>query len=138
MFYFFLDSRNGVGIKMFTGNKDENDFTVIQCKAVLNGAFSDMGRGKNHGQEPSNFQGTDGVKPFYLGFGICELAELHSYVRVWKPVNEITDMFGASWMLHYWRFVTVSCCTSAVQNSSLFHGGEIYFLFFNKNTSYLP
>lgn len=32
---------------MFTGNKDEDDFTVIQCKAVLSGAFSDVGGGKN-------------------------------------------------------------------------------------------
>lgn len=47
MFYFFLNSRNGVGIEMFTGNKDEDDFTVIQCKAVLSGAFSDVGGGKN-------------------------------------------------------------------------------------------
>lgn len=57
MFYFFLNSRNGVGIEMFTGNKDEDDFTVIQCKAVLSGAFSDVGGGeKSMARSPQIFR----------------------------------------------------------------------------------
>lgn len=42
---------------MFTGNKDEDDFTVIQCKAVLSGAFSDVGGGeKSMARSPQIFR----------------------------------------------------------------------------------
>lgn len=56
MFYFFLNSRNGVGIEVFTGNKDEDDFTVMQCKAVLNGAFSDTGAKNSMARSPQIFR----------------------------------------------------------------------------------